>query len=115
MLQKDVPIACTLGAGDYQARMRWIADLNQRSLQGHRRDDLTLRIVYEAGALADVEQLVRQETACCSFLAFEIEQRPDSIHLVVTAPEDARLAADTLFENFIASGPSTRAQTCGCC
>lgn len=115
MLPKDVPIACTLGAGDYQARMRWIADLNQRSLQGHHRDDLTLRIDYEASALADVEELVRQETACCAFLDFEIEERPSSVRLVVTAPEDARLAADTLFEDFIASGPSTRAQTCGCC
>ena len=35
--------------------------------------------------------------------------------VVVTAPEDARLAADTLFEDFIASGPSIPAQTCGCC
>ncbi|WP_292067857.1 hypothetical protein [Brevundimonas sp. UBA7664] len=115
MLSKDVPIACTLGAGDYQARMRWISDLNQRSLQSHRRDDLTLSVDYEAGALADVETLVRQEAACCAFLTFEIEPRPKSVRLVVTAPEDARLAADTLFEDFIASGPSIPAQTCGCC
>ena len=67
------------------------------------------------GALADVEELVRQETACCAFLTFQIEPRPGSVRLVVTAPEDARLAADTLFEDFIASGPSTRAQPCGCC
>ncbi|QIH73107.1 hypothetical protein GYM46_09195 [Brevundimonas mediterranea] len=115
MAAKDVPIACTLGAGDYQERVRWIADLNQRSLQSHRRDDLTLHIDYEAGALADVEELVRKETACCAFLTFEIEPRLGSVCLVVTAPEDARLAADTLFEDFIASGPSTQAQTRGCC
>lgn len=115
MFTKDVTIACTLGAGEYQARMRWISDLNQRSLKDHCRDDLTLHVNYDAGALAEVEDLVRQETACCAFLTFQVEQRPDFVHLTVTAPEDARLAADTLFEDFIASGPSTRAQTCGCC
>ena len=115
MPSNDIPIACSLGAGDYLARKRWIADLNQRSLQGHRRDDLTVHIDYQADALDEVENLVRQERACCAFLTCEIEQRPGSVHLRVTAPEDARLAADTLFEDFIASGPSTRAQTCGCC
>lgn len=115
MLSKDVPIACALGAGDYQARVRWIADLNQRSLLDHRRDDLTLHIDYETGALAEVEDLVRQESACCAFLAFEIEQRPTSVHLTVTAPEDARVAAETLFEDFIASRSPTQARTCGCC
>lgn len=115
MLPKDSPIACTLGAGDYQARVRWIADLNQRSLQGHRRDGLKLHLEYEAGALAEVADLVRHEGACCGFLTFEIEHRPGSVHLTVTAPEDARLAADTLFEDFTASGPPTQAQICGCC
>lgn len=115
MPSKDVPIACTLGAGDYQARMRWIADLNQRSLLGHRREGLTLSIDYEAGALADVEDLIRRESDCCAFLAFAVEQRPGSVRLIVTAPEDARPAADTLFEDFISPGSSTPAQTCGCC
>lgn len=59
------------GGGDYQARMRSIADLNQRSLLGPQRNDLTLRIAYEAGGLVDVEELVRQGTACCAFLTFE--------------------------------------------
>lgn len=72
MAAKDVPIACTLGAGDYQERVRWIADLNQRSLRDHHRDDLTLRIDYEAGALADVEEHVRQEAACCAFLTLSL-------------------------------------------
>ena len=115
MAAKVVPIACTLGAGDYQERVRWIADLNQRSLRDHHRDDLTLRIDYEAGALADVEEHVRQEAACCAFLTFQVERHRDYVHLTVTAPEEARLAADSLFEDFIASGSSTRAQTCGCC
>lgn len=115
MLSRDVSIACTLGAGEYQARVRWIADLNQRSLQSHRGDALTLHLVYDAGALAEVEDLVRHEGACCAFLTFEIGQRAASVLLTVTAPEDARLAADALFEDFIASGSPASAQTCGCC
>ena len=115
MSSQEVPIACTLGVGDYQARTRWIAELNQRSLRSHRRDDLSLHIDYEVGALAAVEELVRQERGCCAFLTVEIEQRPTSVHLTVMAPEDARAAADTLFEDFIARSVQPRAQTCGCC
>jgi hypothetical protein len=115
MPPKDVPIACTLGPADYQARARWIADLNQRSLRSHRRDDLALHLVYDADALPDVEELVRQEAACCAFLGFQVEQDASSVHLTVTAPQDARIAADTLFEDFIASGSAAPAPTCGCC
>ncbi len=36
MTDDKIPIACTLSAGDYKARLGWIADLNARALVSHR-------------------------------------------------------------------------------
>ncbi len=112
-MSQPVPIACTLSAGDVHQRLAWIADLNQRRLVRHRRDDLTLSLVYDREARPDVDRLVAQESECCPFLAFRVEDGVDGIVMTVTAPEEAREAADTLFDGFTGGQPAARA--CGCC
>lgn len=107
------PIACTLGAGDFQARLAWIADLNQRRLKRHARHDLTLTLVYDKAARREVVRLAAQERACCAFLTFDVADSREGTVLTVTAPEAAREAADTLFEGFTSDKPATNA--CGCC
>ena len=72
----DPVIACTLGPGDFQTRMRWIADLNGRHLKAQRRDGLTLHLSYQPAALEDVRELVRRETECCAFLTFALAEAP---------------------------------------
>jgi hypothetical protein len=112
-LSEPVPIACTLSAGDVRQRLAWIADLNQRRLLRHRRDDLTLSLVYDREAGPDVDRFVAQERECCPFLAFRVEDGADGIVMTVTAPEAAREAAATLFDGFTGGQPAARA--CGCC
>ncbi len=46
-MNAETPIACTLGAGDYRARMDWIAGLNVKGLRRHESEDLTLRLYYD--------------------------------------------------------------------
>lgn len=36
-LKEALPIACTLGAGDFKARVAWIATLNDTALRAERR------------------------------------------------------------------------------
>lgn len=110
----DPPIACTLGAGDFEARVAWIAELNAASLLSHRRDALTLELTYRPQARDQVRQMVAQEQACCVFLDFELREADDAIRLTITAPEGAREAADTVFEPFQAKSPAAAAG-CGCC
>ena len=112
-MSESVPIACTLSAGDVRQRLAWIADLNQRRLLRHRRDDLTLSLVYDREAGPDVDRFVAQERECCPFLAFRVEDSADVIVMTVTAPEAARDAADMLFDGF--TGGQTAAGACGCC
>lgn len=100
MTAQDKPIACTLGLGDFKTRIAWIRDLNRRALRSHARDGLTLRLTYDACAVDGVRELVRRETSCCGFLRFDMREAADAVHLVITAPEEARVAAETMFEQF---------------
>jgi hypothetical protein len=111
----ETPIACTLGAGDYRARMAWIETLNRTSLRRHERDDLTLRLFYDSAARTDVEALVEQEQACCAFLEFQLSEAEGVVALVVSAPERARDAAEAIFAEFMTSAATGPAPTCGCC
>lgn len=111
---QDSPIACTLAAGDFKARIAWIADLNAASLLSHRRDDLTLELTYQPQARDQVRQMVAQEQACCGFLAFDLREADDAIRLTIVAPEAAREAAETVFEPFQAKSNSANAG-CACC
>jgi len=107
------PIACMLSGQDFKARLAWIADLNRRSLKQTHLDDLQLTLSYEQGALRQVEELVERERACCPFLSFGIQSDKDSVSLSITAPEDAREAANSIFEPFISASQSSGCSYCG--
>jgi hypothetical protein len=106
------PIACTLAPGDFKDRLAWIAELTRNALRGYERHDLTLVLRYDPQAADRVEEMVRREKTCCSFLTFDVRQHPDEILLTIKAPEEARAAADMLFEQFVASAEGQPA--CGC-
>lgn len=114
MTTTDAPIACTLGAGDFKARMAWLADLNARALAEYRRDGLTLHLKYRAEARDEVEDLVRKERECCGFLEFQVRQEGGFVDLAVTAPAGAEIAAQTLFNDFISNRATGCAPACGC-
>lgn len=101
-MDQEKPIACTLDLGDFKTRIAWIRDVNQRALQSHARDDLTLRLTYAPDAADLARELVRRETSCCGFLRFDLHEAPDGVHVIVTAPEEARVAAETMFEQLTA-------------
>lgn len=109
----DTPIACTLDATNLKERLDWIAALNARWLRASRRDGLRLTLDYAPGALDDVRRMVAGEKACCAFLAFDIAERDGLVRLTIAAPEDAREAAEALFEPFASTG-GVAAKSCGC-
>jgi hypothetical protein len=113
-MDTEAPIACTLDAGSFKTRLAWIAALNARALTNSRRGDLTLTLEYRREALDDVRELVRGEQACCAFLDFKLDECADKLVLTITAPEAARGAADTLFEQLETGGAPAEASACGC-
>ena len=112
MSSATAPIACTLGAGDYRGLINWISSLTRRALRSHRREDLVLHLSYVREAREDVRELVRKEQACCPFLTFDFRENAEEIELSITAPEEARIAIDSLFEQFVACAPNAAA-SCG--
>ena len=102
MSTAEVPvIACTLTPGDFRARLAWISELARDALRESRRDDLKLHLVYAPEAAARVREMVAKEQMCCAFLAFDLQEGADTVRLTITAPEEARVAAESLFEQFI--------------
>jgi hypothetical protein len=105
-------IACTLAPGKLKDRLAWIAALNKDALRKCERRGLVLELNYAPEARERVHEMVRNEQACCAFLAFELHEAGNEIRLTVTAPERAREAADTLFEQFVANAPAP--SSCAC-
>lgn len=94
------PIACSLGANDFEERTRSIRELTSHHLRAAERTPLSLHLIYAPEAAPQVRELVSKEQTCCAFLRFELHEEAGAIHLVITAPERARGAADALFAPF---------------
>ena len=77
--------------------------LTAEALLGYERDGLVLALRYAPEAVERVRAMVASEQHCCAFLNFEVREQPDVVHVTITAPENARDAADELFEQFIAA------------
>lgn len=103
----EEPITCTLGAGDFKQRLGWIAELNRKALRSHAREGLVLDLRYDAKFADEVREMVRREAQCCAFLRFDVRKKADELLLTITAPEEARIAAETLFEQFTSRGQSS--------
>ncbi|MBO0865345.1 MAG: hypothetical protein J2P16_09770 [Mycobacterium sp.] len=83
------PVACTMTATDYEARVAWIEELNATALGDYRRDGSRIQLSYDPSAGAQVHELVRREEKCCPFLDFAIHDGDDAVILVIEAPQDA--------------------------
>jgi hypothetical protein len=100
LISEAPPIACTLDIADFKERLDWITDLNRAALLDIRRDGLRLELTYRPQAVEDVGELVRREQLCCAFLHFDLRADDDAVRLFVTASEEARQAAELVFEPF---------------
>ena len=95
------PIACTLSTNDFKERALWLNELKARSLLSHRFAGLSVHLSYRLDAADDVEKMVRQEQACCSFLHFDLRRSGTAMELTVTAPAEAAADAKILFAHLV--------------
>jgi len=97
---KSLPIACTLTPGDLRKRLGLIRALAADALLGHDRNGQVLTLRYSPEAAERVRAMVASEQHCCAFLTFDVREEPDVMRVAITAPENARDAADELFGQF---------------
>jgi DNA-binding transcriptional MerR regulator len=93
-LAEPAPIACSLGSGDYSARIaQWrdlLADAPRVDVDGGIRATLPTPALERTAALAAAEQ------ECCAFYAVRIDLHGPTFDLTLTAPPGAAFMLDDL-------------------
>lgn len=90
---------CTLSLHELPAR----TDQVQRLVDGLRsreRDDRRVRLRFDPSLTGVVAAFVRDESACCAFFDFAVEERADAVQLTVEAPAGAEPLLDSLYAAF---------------
>lgn len=103
MQTENTPIACTLGSHDFQERTGWIRQLASQHLRTSSRTALALHLSYAPAAVSQVREMIAKEQDCCRFLHFDVREDMDAVHVVVTAPENAKEVVSSLFDHFAAA------------
>lgn len=104
-MAKELPVVCSLEAGDLQQRLAEIAAIGRASLIEHRAHDGThvLRFRGSPETQRKLEEIVAAEQQCCAFLGLALNEDGDDLVLSITAPEAGQLTADGLAAAFQAT------------
>lgn len=100
---RELPIACSLGAGDLKTRQAELSALGRRSLISieRRGGKPVLKFSANPATKVELERIVAAERECCAFLTLSISDR-DPLELLIDGPADASLVIDELLESFAA-------------
>lgn len=101
-MTEELPIACSLSAGDLTRRLAQIGELGRSALVDVRTDEFhaTLRFAAGDGIRERVQAIAAAESQCCAFLHMSVSEEPDSVVLRIDAPDGAQLVLDELIEAF---------------
>lgn len=101
-MTSELPIACSLSAGDLSTRLRQMADLGRAALVDvrHEQTRAELRFAAGAGVRDRVEGIVAAESQCCAFLAMTVTDEPDTVVVTIEAPDGAELVLAQLVDAF---------------
>jgi hypothetical protein len=95
----EPPIACSLDAGDQEARKDELDALARDALLERR--DLPNGVRLRLRSAPEVEQrtrrLVAAERQCCPFLGFSLHRTHHALELEITGPDLARPIIDRFF------------------
>jgi hypothetical protein len=102
----DQPIACSLGASDYERRLAEIAAVAGESLTDHAVQDgrHILRFRARHATRERLSAIVAAEADCCPFLDLELQDTEDGLVLTIAAPEEGQPIAEELALAFAGAG-----------
>jgi hypothetical protein len=99
-----LPIACALGAGDFEARQAELARLGRRSLVSIERPadgPIVLAFKGDSETRAELERIIAAEAECCAFLELGLRSG-EPLELTIDGPDDARPVIEDLVNAFAA-------------
>jgi hypothetical protein len=93
------PIACSLSARDYAARLDAMRALADRALTARVpvRGGERLTFAARPGVAEELHRIVAAEAACCPFLELAVEPRGGVLALTVTGPAEVSPLIAELF------------------
>lgn len=92
-----VPDTCTLPTAQQPLRVAEFDHLFRTAVRAtQRRSPGRLRLFVDGAAEAEVRDLVRRETECCSFFTFDITRDTDQLQVDVTVPDEHVAVLDAL-------------------
>jgi hypothetical protein len=101
-MTEDMPLACSLGAGDLAERLDAIAAIGAESLVGEERKEARrlLRFRKSESARRRLEDVIAAEAECCPFLDLSLREDDETLVLSISAPADAEAVAGELAAAF---------------
>ena len=101
-MNAELPIACSLSAGDLNDRLTEIAAVGRDALLDAERSGAhaTLRFAAGRGIEERLARIVAAESECCAFLTMTLREDGDALVLAIAAPEDAELVLEELVDSF---------------
>jgi hypothetical protein len=101
-MSTELPIACSLTAGELHVRRAQIADLGRDALVEARVEASHADLRFKGGAAVRerVERVVAAESECCPFLTMAVEETPSEVRLTIDAPDGAEPVLEELAAAF---------------
>lgn len=104
-MANDIPIACSLVAGELQQRLAEIAEVGASSLLSRAMDGNShlLRFRQDPATQQQLEGIIAAEAECCAFLDLSLRENKGELVMSIAAPEDAQALADGFADAFCGS------------
>lgn len=101
-MANDVPIACSLSAGELQQRLAAIAEVGARSLLSRavNGESHLLRFRRDSATRRQLQGIIAAEAECCAFLDLSLHEEEGELVMTISAPKDARALADGFADAF---------------
>ncbi len=106
-MPQDLPIVCSLSAGDLEQRLAAIGEIGAKSLVDHEQDGgrHLLRFRSDPETREHLETVIEAERQCCAFLDLLLKDDGDRLVLSVAAPEAGQATADGFAMAFHPAAP----------
>jgi MerR family transcriptional regulator, copper efflux regulator len=106
---EPIDFACTIDPAGLKQRVDQL-DTLARQVQGLRRGGLALELVFPAEAAQDVQAFVVEESRCCPFFSFEIDDTDQGLRLGIRTPPGGEAMLDALQAAFAGNATKLRAK-----
>jgi len=99
---QELPVVCSLGAGDLQERLAEIAMIGVEALidRSSAEGVHLLRFRSNPESRSRLEEIVAAEAQCCAFLDLSLREEGDDLLLSIAAPDAGQETADALAAAF---------------